>query len=189
MHAVLRRTLGGRGVTVLDPAPAEDQNGFAVTAGFAGEHGVRRLSDLRTLAATLTFGAPPECPDRPLCLPGLEKTYGLHFRQVRAMPSRAATVEALLAGEIDVGLLETTDARLTNARITLLDDDRGLQPAENIVPLVRTAALERWGDELPRALNEVSAHLTTDDLRQLNKVVELDDLTSAQAAARWWQDH
>ncbi len=189
MHAVLRRTLGGRGVTVLDRAPAEDQNGFAVTAGFAGEHGVRRLSDLRTLAATLTFGAPPECPDRPLCLPGLEKTYGLHFRQVRAMPSRAATVEALLAGEIDVGLLETTDARLTNARIMLLDDDRGLQPAENIVPLVRTAALERWGDELPRALNEVSAHLTTDDLRQLNKVVELDDLTSAQAAARWWQDH
>src|SRR4051794_15923506 len=102
MHAVLMRTLGGRGVTVLDPAPAEDQNGFAVTAGFAGEHGVRRLSDLRALAATLTFGAPPECPDRPLCLPGLEKTYGLHFRQVRAMPSRAATVEALLAGEIDV---------------------------------------------------------------------------------------
>ena len=98
-------------------------------------------------------------------------------------------MEALLAGEIDIGLLETTDARLTNARIMLLDDDRGLQPAENIVPLVRTAALERWGDELPRALNEVSAHLTTDDLRQLNKVVELDDLTSAQAAARWWQHH
>jgi osmoprotectant transport system substrate-binding protein len=187
MYSVLRRTLGGRGVTVLDPASAEDQNGFAVTAGFAGEHNLRRLSDLGPLAATLTFGAPPECPDRPLCLPGLEKTYGLHFGHVRAMSSRAATVEALLAGEIDVGLLETTEARLTSARIQLLDDDRGLQPSENVVPMVRTATLERWGKELPRALNEVSARLTTDDLRQLNKAVELDDLTSAQAAAQWWE--
>jgi osmoprotectant transport system substrate-binding protein len=187
MYAVLRRTLGGRGVTVLDPARAQDQNGFAVTAKSAAEHGLRRLSELGPLAATFTFGAPPECPDRPLCLPGLEKTYGLHFGDVRAMASRGATVEALLAGEIDVGLLETTDARLASAKIQLLDDDRGLQPAENVVPMVGTAAVERWGNELTTALNEVSARLTTDDLRQLNKAVELDEQTSAQAAAQWWE--
>jgi osmoprotectant transport system substrate-binding protein len=102
------------------------------------------------------------------------------------MPSRVATVEALLTGQIDVGLIETTDARLAVAPIQLLIDDRGLQPPENVVPLVRTATLDRWG-ELRVALDEVSARITTNDLVQLNRAVELDGLTPAEAAARWWE--
>jgi osmoprotectant transport system substrate-binding protein len=186
MHAVLERTLGGRGVAVLEPAQAQDQNGFAVTTAFSAEHGVDKLSELGALAPELTFGGPPECPDRPFCLPGLEGTYGLHFGEVRAMPSRAATVEALVSGEIDVGLLETTDARLAAAPVVLLIDDRALQPPENVVPLVRTESIDRWGEKLRTALDEVSARLTTNDLVQLNKAVQTEGLTPQAAAARWW---
>ncbi|TFV83395.1 ABC transporter substrate-binding protein [Blastococcus sp. CT_GayMR16] len=186
MHDVLQQTLGDRGVEVLESAQAQDQNGFAVTTAFAAENGVGKLSELAPLTSRLTFGGPPECPDRPFCLPGLRDTYGLDFGQVRAMPSRPATVEALVAGEIDVGLLETTDARLAVAPLLLLIDDRGLQPPENVVPLVRTASTDRWGEELRTALDEVSARLTTNDLVQLNRSVELDGLTPEAAAARWW---
>jgi osmoprotectant transport system substrate-binding protein len=186
MHALLERTLGGRGVSVLQPADAQDQNGFAVAAAFASEHGIHSLSELGPLAAGLTFGGPPECPDRPFCLQGLQDTYGLHFGQVRSMPSRAATVEALVSGEIDVGLLETTDARLAVAPVTLLADDRALQPPENVVPLVRTASIDRWGEKLRTALDEVSARLSTADLVSMNAAVVLDGVTPAQAAARWW---
>jgi len=186
MRAVLSRVMGGRGVLVLEAGQAEDQNGFAVTTAFAAERGVARLSDLVDLAPELTFGGPPECPDRPFCLKGLEEVYGLDFGEVRAMPSRAATVEALVAGDIDVGLLETTDARLAVAPIQLLIDDRGLQPPENVVPLVRAAAIDRWGEPLRSALDEVSERLTTNDLVQLNRRVELDGLTPQEAAAFWW---
>jgi osmoprotectant transport system substrate-binding protein len=186
MHRVLQQTLGGHGVTVLDLAQAQDQNGFAVTRAFSAEHGIYQLSDLAPMASQLTFGGPPECPDRPFCLQGLENTYGLHFRDVLAMPSRAATVEALTSGDIDVGLLETTDARLAVAPVVLLADDRSLQPQENVVPLVRSASLDHWGNGLRSALDAVSARLTTDDLVRLNRAVELDGLTPAQAAARWW---
>jgi osmoprotectant transport system substrate-binding protein len=188
MHAVLSRTLGGRGVVALNTAQAEDQNGFAVTTAFGATNGVGRLSELVDLAPELTFGGPPECPDRPFCLQGLESVYGLQFGQVLSMPSRGATVEALLSGEIDVGLLETTDARLAVAPVMLLVDDRALQPPENVVPLVRGDALERWGDDLAKALNEVSERLTTNDLVQLNRAVEIDGLTPEEAAARWWGD-
>ena len=186
MHEVLARTLGGRGVAVLEPALAEDQNGFAVTTAFSVEHGVIRLSELRPLAPQLTFGGPPECPERPFCLRGLEETYGLRFGEVRAMPSRTATVEDLRSGQIDVGLLETTDARLAVAPVVLLIDDLGLQPPENVVPLVRTDAIDRWGEELRTALDEVSAQLTTDDLVDLNAAVELRGLTPEEAAEQWW---
>jgi osmoprotectant transport system substrate-binding protein len=187
MRAILGRVLGGRGVLVLEAGQAQDQNGFAVTTSFASENGVAKLSDLVDLAPELTFGGPPECPDRPFCLQGLEEVYGLQFGEVRTMPSRAATVEALVAGDIDVGLLETTDARLAVAPIQLLLDDRGLQPPENIVPLVRADAIDRWGEELRTALDEVSERLTTNDLVQLNRRVEIEGLTPEQAAAGWWE--
>ena len=186
MHAILTRTMGGRGVSVLDVARAEDQNGFAVTQDFATRNGVNRLSDLAPLASELVFGGPPECPERPLCLLGLEGVYGLKFGEVVPMPTRRATVEALQTGQIDVGLLETTDARLDVAPVVLLADDRGLQPHENVVPLVRTEVVEHWGPRLTEALNEASARLTTDDLRRLNRWVEIDGMSPEDAAARWW---
>jgi osmoprotectant transport system substrate-binding protein len=186
MHAVLQRTMGGRGVDVLDPSAAEDQNGFVVTDTFAAEQDVVTLSDLVPLAPDLAFGGPPECPDRPFCLLGLEQVYDLRFRSVLSMPTRGATLEALLSRQIDVGMLETTDARLAVAPVTLLVDDRALQPRENVIPMVRADLTEGWRAPLRRALEETSARLTTGDLVELNRAVELDGLTPAQAAASWW---
>jgi osmoprotectant transport system substrate-binding protein len=186
MHAVLTRTMGGRGVDVLAPAAAEDQNGFVVTRAFATERGVRTLSELAPLTPDLVFGGPPECPDRPYCLRGLEQVYDVRFGDVLAMPTRAATLEALLSGQIDVGMLETTDARLAVAPVVLLDDDRALQPRENVVPMVRAEVGDRWGERLRAALDGTSARLTTDDLVRLNRAVELEGRSPAEAAASWW---
>jgi osmoprotectant transport system substrate-binding protein len=186
MHAVLTRTMGGRGVDVLTPAAAEDQNGFVVTRAFAAEHDLRALSELAPLAPGLAFGGPAECSHRPFCLLGLEQVYGVRFADVLAMPTRAATLEALLSGQVHVGMLETTDARLAVAPVVLLEDDRALQPRENVVPMVRAEVTDRWGERLRTALDETSARLTTDDLVQLNRAVELDGRSAAEAAARWW---
>jgi osmoprotectant transport system substrate-binding protein len=186
VHRALERTLFTRGITVLAAADAADQNGFAVTRAMAGEHDLTALSDLAPLAGGLRFGGPPECPERPFCLLGLQQVYGLHFAEVLSMPSRAATADALRAGQIDVGMLETTNPRLAISGLILLDDDRGLQPHENVVPLVRTDAIERWGDKLRTAFDEVSARLTTEDLVQLNRAVEVEGISPAEAAARWW---
>jgi osmoprotectant transport system substrate-binding protein len=186
MRELLDETMADRGIDVLDVARAEDQNGFAVTTAFASEHRTGKLSDLALLAADLTIGGPAECQDRPLCVPGLRKVYGLEFGEFRTMDSRAATVEALIAGHIDVGLLETTDARLGIAPVTVLIDDRGLQPHENVVPMVRHEVVERWGEKLTDALDETSKRLTTFGLIRLNQAVELDGRTPEEAAAEWW---
>ena len=186
VRAALDRTLFTRGVSVLAAADAVDQNAFAVTRAFAGEHDVTTLSDLLPLAGRLRFGGPPECPERPFCLQGLEKVYGLDFGEVLSMPSRVATADALRADQIDVGMLETTNSRLAISGLILLTDDRELQPHENVVPLVRTDALQRWGERLRTAFDDVSARLTTEDLVQLNRSVEVEGLSPADAAALWW---
>ena len=180
----LRAAFARRGVHVLAFAPAEDQNAFVVTAETARRHGLRQVSDLRGVAETLRFGGPPECPNRPYCLLGLRDRYGLSFRRFVPMASRALTAEALRDREIDIGMIETTNAHL-GEDLVVLADDRRLQPAENVVPVVAGRIVAAYGEQIVALLNSVSARLTTGDLAALNRRVEVggDDVTDV---AREW---
>jgi len=188
-HARLRQAFATRGVSVAAFAPAEDRNGFVVTGDLARRRGLQRISDLAPLAGRLTFGGPPECPGRPLCLKGLRDRYGLEFARFQAMPSRRVTADALETGEIDVGMIETTDASQIGQDLVQLEDDRGLQPAENVVPVVRRQVVDRYGPGLVRLLDAVSAQLTTAELRGLNRQVVVDDQPPSGVAAGWLRDH
>jgi osmoprotectant transport system substrate-binding protein len=188
-HARLQRAFATRGVSVAAFAPAEDRNGFVVTGDLARRRGLERISDLAPLAGRLTFGGPPECPDRPLCLQGLKDSYGLQFARFVAMPSRRVTADALETGEIDVGMIETTDASQIGQDLVQLEDDRGLQPAENVVPVVRRQVVDRYGPGLVRLLDAVSAQLTTAGLTALNRQVAVQDQPASGAVAGWLRDH
>ena len=67
------------GLSVLDPAPAQDQNAIVVTAETAEKYGLKTVSDLLEVTDALKLAGPPECPERPLCIPGYEEVYGLQF--------------------------------------------------------------------------------------------------------------
>lgn len=66
-------------LTVLDPAPAQDQNAIVVTKETADKYSLTKVSDLKAVKDQLKMAGPPECPDRPLCIPGYEDVYGLQF--------------------------------------------------------------------------------------------------------------
>lgn len=67
------------GVTILEPAEADSVNTFVVTQETADEYGLTTVSDLAGVEDPLVLGGPPECPERPYCLVGLQDTYGLTF--------------------------------------------------------------------------------------------------------------
>jgi osmoprotectant transport system substrate-binding protein len=188
-HARLTRALTSRGISVLAFAKAEDRNGFVVTGDLARQRQLERISDLAPIARQLTFGGPPECPDRPLCLKGLQDVYGLQFARFEAMPSRTTTADALETGEIDLGMLETTNGNLADRDLIQLNDDRRLQPAENIAPMMRTETADAYGSALVRVINNLTAQLNTQDLIQMNQRVELDGAKPAAVAADWLVNH
>ena len=174
----------GDDVVVLEPAVAQDQNAFVVRRRTAVEHGLRRISDLIPVASTLVFGGPPECATRRLCLAGLEDVYGLRFEAFRPLDSSGPlTVAALLGDRVDVALLFTTSGSLADEDIVLLEDDRGLQPAENVVPIVRRAVLDRHGTGVAAALDAVGASLDTATLVALNRRVDAGEPVAAVAAS------
>jgi osmoprotectant transport system substrate-binding protein len=68
----------------------------------------------------LILGGPPECPERPFCQIGLRDTYGLEFAEFRPLDvGGPLTVAALENGDIDVGLLLTSDPNITSCFRTI----------------------------------------------------------------------
>lgn len=188
-HEALRVALGPRGIEPLAGAPAQSMNGLVVTSQTATDHALRTISDLRGLASELTLGGPPECPQRDLCLPGLAETYGLEFESFLPLDAGGPiTAEAVQRGTVDVGVLFTTDGSLADHDLVLLEDDRLLQPAEHLTPLVRRDAVTRFGPEMVEVLDAVSAALSTDALRRLNASVR-SGVAPSRAAAVWLAEH
>ncbi len=185
-HQRFAERLGTLDVTALDASPAEDQNGFAVTAETAQRYGLRTLSDLATVSRELVFGGPPECTRRPFCIPGLERSYGITFGQVFSNLDAGGprTVSALAEGTVDVALLFTSDGAIDLNDFVLLEDDLDLQPAENVTPVIRTGVLDRFGSSLTDTVNAVSALLSTGELRTLNAEVARG-ASPPQIASRW----
>ena len=187
-HARLEQAFAPRGVSVLAYAPAQDRNGFVVTGDMARRRGLEKLSDLAPMASQLSFGGPPECAQRALCLRGLEDVYKLRFKRFEPMPSRSVTAGALQTGEIDVGMIDTTDPNLAKSDLVQLADDKRLQPADNVVPVLRREVMDAYGPPLVRLVNAVSAQLTTPELTRLNLKVA-DGQPAADAASGWLRAH
>jgi osmoprotectant transport system substrate-binding protein len=188
-HDALERTLVGSRVTALASAPASDANAVVVTERTADRLGLDRISDLATVASGLSFGGPPECPNRRFCLLGLEATYGLTFEEFVPLDvGGPLTRQALENGNVDVGLLFTTDPAVAEDGLVALEDDRDLQPAENVTPLVNREVLDRWGNQLVELVDGVSRDLTTQDLLDLNAQVESGRASIAAAAAAWLEE-
>jgi osmoprotectant transport system substrate-binding protein len=168
------------------PAPAQDNNAIVVTSSTAARYHLRTIADLAPVARRLVFGGPPECPERAYCLEGLERTYGLQFKDFAATDSGGPlTRQALLTGQVDVGLMFTTDPSIAAHHLVVLSDNRALQPAENITPLLSRRTLTRHGPRLLAALDAVSARLSTATLRRLDARVSEGGRAPREVAERW----
>ncbi|HSP04876.1 MAG TPA: ABC transporter substrate-binding protein [Acidimicrobiales bacterium] len=175
------------GLSVLDPAAASNENVIAVRSDLAASLDLRSVSDLAGGASRFVLGGPPECPRRPRCLPGLEARYGLDFAGFEPFADAVLVRSALVDGVIDVGVLFSTDAAVTGDEVTVLVDDRRLQPPDNVVPLVRTEALA--DRRVQATLDAVSAELTTDGLRLLNWRLANAGTDPASEARGWLIRH
>jgi len=138
-----------------------------------------------TLASTLVLGGPPECPQRPFCALGLEKTYGLTFKEFKPLDvAGPITIEAVKNGQVDVGMLLTSDPAIVANGFVLLADDKQLQLADNLVPVLRQQVLDAT-PAVADLLNGWTAKITQEVLTDLNKQVNIDQKDPKDVAKAW----
>ncbi len=162
------------GITMLEPAEATDQNAFAVTEQFAEENNLETLSDLAALNEPITLASPPDCEGRTDCEAGLEDVYGLDIEKILPLGyGTPQTIDSVNSGESDLGEVATTQGDIAESGLVILEDDKGIQPAQNIIPAVNTEFLNEHPD-VAEVLNPLADVLTTEDLTELNGRVALN---------------
>ena len=180
-----RRLAEPLGITLAEPALAADQNAFAVTRALAEANALRTVSDLAAFSQTepVVLGAAPECPTRPFCQPGLEDVYGAQVKEFVPLDAGGPlTKQALDQGQIDVGVVFSSDPGVSALDLVVLEDDKALQTVDNLVPALSEAAAT---PQIIAALNLLAATLTTGDLIELNRQVDIDRRDPQQVASEY----
>jgi osmoprotectant transport system substrate-binding protein len=172
-----------RRITVLTPSPAIDTNEFVANATTARRFDLTTMSSLVPVAGRLTFGGPPECALRPFCLPGLKRVYGILFDDFDALDvGGPQTIAALRADKVQIGLLFSTDPSIRENGFVPLVDDRHLQNAENITPVIRS---DKVNGDVRDLLDAVSARLSTENVTELIGRVVNDRQSVATVATQF----
>ncbi len=166
---------------------AVDQNAFAVTKEFAGKHKLKTLSDLGAAKIGVKVAAGDECEVRPFCAPGLKKTYGIDVTGIdpKGVGTPPQSKQAVKDGKDQLVLTTTTDAVLDTYDLVFLDDDKKLQNADNVLPVLN--AKDAGAQDIADALGKLTGTLTTEDLAQLNRKVDAERAKPADAAREYLQ--
>ncbi|MFJ9187007.1 ABC transporter substrate-binding protein [Streptomyces anulatus] len=169
--AALEKLAGPLGLKVLPAGKAVDQNAFAVSKEFAEKNNLTTLSDLGKSKIKVKIAAGDECEVRPFCAPGLKKTYGIDVTGID--PKGVGTPQSKQAvrdGKVQLVLTTTTDAVLDG--LVFLEDDKKLQNADNVLPVLNAA--DAGAPEIAEALGKLTSALTTEDLAELNRKVDAE---------------
>jgi osmoprotectant transport system substrate-binding protein len=164
------------GLEVLEKSDAEDKDVLVVTKATA-DGGVKSIADLGS--GKYALGAAGEWAQR--WEAKVKELYGVTFTEIKTTDTGGPiTVDALKDGTVQVINLYTTSADIKANDFVELEDPKTMYPAQNIVPLLRSDAVDAKGKD---ALNKVSAALTTEKLADLVKRVDVDKETIANVAA------
>ncbi|MGY3126594.1 osmoprotectant transport system substrate-binding protein [Agrococcus sp. UYP33] len=173
------------GITILDQAPATDQDSYVVTREFAEQYDLTTVADLANVDVPLTMGANSEAETRPNGPQGLADVYGI---EVGFTPIEDGggplTVRALQDGDVQLAILYTAQPEIAENDLVVLEDTEGLFLSSNVVPV----ASDRVDEEAQAVVNEISAALTSDELIELNRRSTVDQSPAADIAAAWLEE-
>lgn len=165
------------GLTALEMSPATDQDSYNVTANFAAQNNLVSIADLASITG-LKLGGAPELAERPYGPTGLLSFYGV---TVEFEATGDTTVEALVAGLIDMANVYSADPRIQQLGLVTLTDPSGLFLASNVVPIASDALDQRARD----LINAVSKAMSAQDLVAMNVRSVQDQLSVNQIAREW----
>ncbi|WP_306233723.1 ABC transporter substrate-binding protein [Agrococcus beijingensis] len=173
------------GLTILDQAPATDQDSYVVTREFAEQYDLTTVADLANVDVPLTMGANSEAESRPNGPMGLSEFYGIDVAFTPIEDGGGPlTIRALQDGDIQLAIVYTADPTIAENDLVVLEDPEGLFLSSNVVPI----ASDKVDAEAQATVNEVSAALTSEALIELNRRSTVEESPAADIAAAWLEE-
>jgi osmoprotectant transport system substrate-binding protein len=175
-----------KGLEAFAPTPFASANAVGTLKSTAEKYGLENISDLEGVSEKLSLYGSPECRERIDCLAGLEKLYGLKFKEFKPVDiSLRYTV--LDKGQADLSILFTTDPQLAaeKNKYVILEDDKHVFPAGNVLFVTQKKVAEEAGPDYEKTILDVQKGLTLPVMQELDARVELEKQTPKEAAAAY----
>ncbi|MCL6593172.1 MAG: glycine/betaine ABC transporter substrate-binding protein [Alicyclobacillus sp.] len=172
-------------ITWLDPIGFNNTYAMAMTQAQAQRLGIHTLSDLAQHANQLVLGTEQDFVVREDTLQALERVYNMHFKQVQTMDI-GLKYQALSNGKVDVIDAFSTDGRIPQLHLTLLQDDKHVFPPYYACPIVRDSVLQAH-PELRGVLEKLAGKINDAQMQKLNMEVDIEHKQAAQVAHDWLQ--
>lgn len=169
----------------LDMSEAEDKDSIVVTKETAAKHNLQTIGDLAPVSKDMVIGAPSVFKTRAYGLPGLKKVYGVEFAEFKPADAQQ-NPSRLLNDQIQAANIFSTDPSIPANDFVVLEDDKALFAAQNVVPLINK---EKATPDVKEALNAVSAQLDTATLADLVKRVVTDKEEPELVAEDWLSEN
>lgn len=181
-YAALKQALTP-GLEVLEKSPAADEDTVVVTQETAAKYNLKSIADLKPHGKDLVAGGGAEFKTRFSGLKGMKEKYGVEFKEFKTLDSGGPlSLKALKDNTIQVTNFFTTQSVIKENNLVMLEDPETILPPNNVVPLVRT---DHKDDTVTKTLNDISAKLTTDELTDLVKRVEVGKERAETVAKEW----
>ena len=175
-----------KGLEAFEPTPFASANAVGLLKSTAEKYGLKDVSDLEGVSQKLTLYGSPECRERIDCLAGLEKLYGLKFKQFKPVDI-SLRYKVLENHQADLSILFTTDPQLSaeKNKFVILEDDKKVFPAGNVIFVTRQSVAEEAGPDYQKTIEDVQSGLTLKVMQELDARVELERQTPEEAAAAY----
>lgn len=164
----------------LRPFGYNNTYAVAVRKDTAQEYDLKKVSDIANVSNNLKSGFTVSFVDRQDGLLGLEKTYGLKFKEVLKMDS-GVRYSSLINKQTDVTDAFTTDGMLKSLDLVLLEDDKGVFPPYYAAPVIKSETLEKY-PEIEEILNRLADKISEKDMIEMNYNVDELGMTAQQSA-------
>jgi osmoprotectant transport system substrate-binding protein len=160
-------------LTLLEPSAAEDKDTITCNKGTVDKYGLTSIDDLAKVGNEITIGGPPEFAKREgFGIKALKRVYNAEFKKFQPLDvAGPLTVAALKDDKVQCANLFSTQSAIPANGFVTLEDPKGLVESEAVIPLI---AKDAATPEVTDTLNAVSAKLTTENLKELVKRVEVD---------------
>ncbi len=159
---------------MLKPAPFNNNYGIVMLSKTADEMGIENLDDLAAESDQLVFSSYSEFQNRSDGYDNMKENYPqLDFEEIKIVNDLGIRYKALADDEADVGIGFTTDGQLASPELKVIEDPKLIWPWYYPAPVITQEFLDKNPDA-EKILNEVSASLDADKMRELNGAVDLE---------------
>lgn len=172
-------------LALLDKLKFSNTYAFILKPEVAEKYGIKNISDLTNVADRLLLGGDSEFYEREDGLIGLEKTYGIKFKNKIHMDTGLVFM-AVNSNKVDIAVAYSTDGGINKYKLTIVNDDKSFFPPYNIVPVVRNN-FKNKNPKLIEIMNTFSGKITEDEMQRMNYLVTEENMREEDVAREFLQ--